>query len=101
MATIANLTAKSDGTMDGTLATLNVTAPISIIPNASKAKDSEPDFRVVSRKNGFALGAGWNRFSQNTGAEYVSVRSEDHTPELQTLMRISYTAFTFETKTLL
>ncbi|MGN6096615.1 MAG: DUF736 domain-containing protein [Bosea sp. (in: a-proteobacteria)] len=73
MATIANLTAKSDGTMDGTLTTLNVTAPISIIPNARKAKDSEPDFRVVSRKNGFELGAGWNRFSQNTGAEYVSV----------------------------
>src|SRR3546814_7656809 len=59
MATIANLTAKSDGTMDGTLATLNVTAPISIIPNARKAKD----------------------------------RSEEHTSELQSLMRISYAVF--------
>jgi uncharacterized protein (DUF736 family) len=73
MATIANLTVKSDGTMDGTLATLNVTAPISVIPNVRKAKDSEPDFRIISRKNGFELGAGWNRFSQNTGTEYVSV----------------------------
>lgn len=73
MATIANLTVKSDGTLEGMLATLNVTAPIAIIPNARKAKDSEPDFRVVSRKNGFELGAGWNRFSQATGAEYVSV----------------------------
>lgn len=73
MATIANLTVKSDGSMDGMLATLNVTAPISIVPNGRKTKENEPDFRIISRKNGFELGAGWNRFSQNTGAEYVSV----------------------------
>lgn len=73
MATIANLTVKPDGSMDGTLATLNVTAPISIVPNARKTKENEPDFRILSRKNGFELGAGWNRFSQSTGAEYVSV----------------------------
>ena len=73
MATIANLTVKSDESLEGTLATLTVTAPISIIPNARKSKEAEPDFRIVSRKNGFELGAGWKRFSQNTGAEYVSV----------------------------
>lgn len=73
MATIANLTQKADGTLEGTLATLNVTAPIAIVPNGRKAKDNEPDYRIISRKNGFELGAGWNRISQNTGAEYVSV----------------------------
>ena len=73
MATISNLTVKCDGSMDGTLATLNVTAPIWIVPNVRKTKENEPDFRIISRKNGFELGAGWNRFSQNTGAEYVSV----------------------------
>ena len=73
MATIANLTVKSDGSMEGTLATLTVTAPISIIRNGRKTKESEPDWRVVSRKNGFELGAGWDRFSQNTGAEYTSL----------------------------
>lgn len=73
MTTIANLTVKSDGTFEGSLTTLNVTAPIAIIPNTRKSKESEPDYRVVSRKNGFELGAGWNRFSQNTGAEYISV----------------------------
>lgn len=73
MPTIANLTLKADGSYEGTLATLMVTAPIAIIPNARKAKDSEPDYRVVSRKNGFELGAGWVRTSQTTGAEYVSV----------------------------
>lgn len=73
MPTIATLTVKSDGSLEGTLATLNVTAPISIVPNNRKSKESEPDYRVVSRKNGFELGAGWTRTSQGTGAEYVSV----------------------------
>lgn len=73
MATIATLTTKTDGSLEGTLATLNVTAQIAIVPNGRKSKDSEPDFRIISRKNGFELGAGWNRVSQNTGAEYISV----------------------------
>src|SRR3546814_6534754 len=103
MATIANLTVKNDGSLEGTLATLTVSAPIAIIPNARKAKESEPDYRIISRKNGFELGAGWNRFSQNTGAEYVSVslsapRSEEHTSELQSLMRISYAVFCLKKK---
>lgn len=42
MATIANLTVKADGSFEGTLATLSVTAPIAIIPNGRKVKDSEP-----------------------------------------------------------
>ena len=58
---------------EGTLTTLNVTAPIALVPNARKAKDSEPDYRIVSRKNGFELGAGWNRRSKNTGDDYISV----------------------------
>src|SRR5688572_3329015 len=73
MTTIATLTQKTNGSLEGTLATLNVTAQIAIVPNGRKTKDNEPDFRIISRKNGFELGAGWNRISQNTGAEYVSI----------------------------
>src|SRR4051794_15496129 len=73
MATIVTLTVKADGNLEGTLATLNVTAPIALVPNTRKAKDNEPDYRIVSRKNGFELGAGWNRISKNTGEEYISV----------------------------
>ena len=72
MATIANLTVKSDDSFEGNLATLTVSAPIAIIPNNRKTKDSEPDYRVISRKNGYELGAGWVKTSQ-AGAEYVSV----------------------------
>jgi len=73
MATIATLTQKADGNFEGTLTTLKVTAAIALVPNSRKAKDNEPDYRVVSRKNGFELGAGWNRISRNTGEEYISV----------------------------
>ena len=73
MATIANLTVKSDDSFEGNLATLTVSAPIAIIPNNRKTKDSEPDYRIVSRKNGFEVGAGWNRRNTRDGGEYVSV----------------------------
>ena len=42
MASIANLTVKDDGSLEGNLATLMVTAPIAIVPNGRKVKDSEP-----------------------------------------------------------
>jgi len=73
MATLATLTQKADGNLEGTLTTLNITAVIAILPNGRKTKDNAPDYLVVSRKNGFELGAGWNRISKNTGEEYISV----------------------------
>lgn len=73
MPTIATLNEKADGSFEGNLATLNVSAPIALVPNGRKMKDSEPDYRVISRKNGFELGAGWVRTSQQNGNEYVSV----------------------------
>src|SRR3546814_20114630 len=90
MATIANLTQKQDGSLEGTLATLNVTAQIALIQNTRKTKENEPDYRVISRKNGFELGAGWNRFSQNTGAEYISASLS--APEFGTIYGIFTTA---------
>ncbi len=73
MATIVTLTQKADGTFEGQLAILNVTAPIALVKNGRKAKDNEPDYRIVSRRNGFELGGGWNRASKATGDEYISV----------------------------
>ena len=72
MATIATLTQKNDG-YEGTLATLTVTAAIALIPNARKTKDNEPDYRIVSRKNGYEHGAGWNRTSKSSGEPYISI----------------------------
>ena len=73
MATIATLTQKPDGSFEGQLTTLSVAAPIALVRNTRKTKDNEPDYRVVSRRNGFELGAGWNRTSKNSGEDYISV----------------------------
>ena len=43
MATIANLTVKNDGSFEGNLATLTVSAPIAIVPNGRKSHENEPD----------------------------------------------------------
>jgi uncharacterized protein (DUF736 family) len=55
----------------GNLRTLNLRAPVEIVPNPRKTADKHPDFLVMSR--GFELGAGWNRESEATGEKYVSI----------------------------
>ena len=61
--TIANLTTKADGSMEGVFATLRVNAPIAVLPNAHKTREDAPDFRVINKRTGFEIGAGWNRVS--------------------------------------
>ncbi len=74
--TIASLTQKTDGTLEGVFATIRVNAPIAIVPNANKANEEAPDYRILHRKTGFEIGAGWNRISRQTGEEYLSVKIE-------------------------
>ncbi|WP_117196090.1 DUF736 domain-containing protein [Rhizobium terrae] len=74
--TIASLTQKTDGTFEGVFATIRVNAPIAIVPNASKTSEKAPDYRILHRKTGFEIGAGWNRISRQTGEEYISVTLE-------------------------
>ncbi|CUX67465.1 conserved hypothetical protein [Agrobacterium genomosp. 5 str. CFBP 6626] len=40
--TIATLTEKTDGTLEGVFATIRVNAPIALIPNVSKASEEAP-----------------------------------------------------------
>lgn len=74
--TIATLMQKTDGSLEGIFATIRVNAPIAIVPNASKSSDEAPDFRVIHRRTGFEIGAGWNRVARQTGEEYLSVKLE-------------------------
>ena len=74
--TIATLTQKTDGTLEGVFATIRVNAPIAIVPNAAKSSEEAPDYRVINRKTGFEIGAGWNRVARQTGEEYLSVKLE-------------------------
>lgn len=74
--TIATLTEKTDGSLEGIFATIKVNAPIALIPNAQKASEGAPDYRIIHRRTGFEIGAGWYRSSQRTGEEYLSVKLE-------------------------
>jgi uncharacterized protein (DUF736 family) len=74
--TIATLTAKDNGSFEGIFATIRVNAPIAVVPNENKSSGEAPDYRILHRKTGFEIGAGWNRISRQTGEEYVSVKLE-------------------------
>ena len=74
--TIATLTQKNDGILEGVFATIRVNAPIAIVPNAQKSSEEAPDFRVIHRKTGFEIGAAWARTARQTGEEYLSVKLE-------------------------
>jgi len=45
--------------------------PLHIVPNAEKAADGQPDFRVLSK--GSEIGAGWTRRAKSSGNDYVSL----------------------------
>ncbi len=74
--TIATLTAKTDGTPEGGFATIRGNAPIVLGPKANKASEEAPDYRIIHRRTGFEIGAGWNRIARQTGEEYLSVKLE-------------------------
>ena len=71
MPAIGQVTRHENGSFKGQLRTLSVRAEIDIVPNANKASDAQPDYRVLS--DGTEVGAGWIRRSETSGRDYVSL----------------------------
>jgi len=71
MPAIGYVTASDNGTLKGQLKTLSIRAEIVIAPNNRKANHVQPDYRVYS--GDVEIGAGWNRRSESSGNEYVSL----------------------------
>jgi uncharacterized protein (DUF736 family) len=71
MAAIGQVTRQDNGSFRGQLRTLSVRAEIDIVPNAQKASEAQPDYRVLSE--GIEVGAGWIRRSETSGRDYVSL----------------------------
>ena len=71
MASIRQVTRPSTGSFKGQLKTVSINAEIDIVPNAEKAADGQPDFRVLSK--GSEIGAGWTRRAKSSGNDYVSL----------------------------
>jgi uncharacterized protein (DUF736 family) len=71
MPAIGYVTKDEKGAFKGQLKTLSIRAEISIVANARKTSDAQPDFRVLS--GDIEIGAGWNRRSETSGKDYVSL----------------------------
>jgi uncharacterized protein (DUF736 family) len=71
MPAIGQVTKQSTGGFEGQIKTLSIRADIDIVPNNSKATDTQPDFRVLTQ--GVEIGAGWVRKGEVSGKEYVSL----------------------------
>ncbi len=71
MPAIGYVTRCENGSFVGQLRTLSIRAEVSIVPNARKAHDTQPDYRVLS--GDVEVGAGWNRRSESSGRDYVSL----------------------------
>ena len=70
--TIANLTAKADGSMEGVFATLRVNAPITLIPNANKTReDALEAWKIVKERNALWAEANrkWRKWGENTPSD--------------------------------
>ena len=62
---------------EGTLAMLNLTAPIKIEKNADKAADSQPDYRIFAGEIETEIGGGWIMTAKSSGRDYVSLTLAD------------------------
>jgi uncharacterized protein (DUF736 family) len=71
MATIGTVTRQPEGGFKGQLKTLSIRTDLSIVPNAGKSDDRQPDFRVYA--GGLEIGAGWTRTGRRSGEPYVSL----------------------------
>src|SRR3546814_9557360 len=98
----------------GRIRTLSLDVEIALIPAEHTDAENAPDYRVHhGNDDGPEIGAGWKRTGEKAG-DYVSLqiddpalaqpiranlfRSEEHTSELQSLMRISYAVFCLKKK---
>lgn len=71
MPAIGQVTKQINGGFKGQIKTLSIRADIDIVPNNSKAGDTQPDFRVLTQ--GVEIGAGWVRKGEVSGKDYVSL----------------------------
>ena len=71
MPAIGYVTKDENGAFKGQLKTLSIRAEISIVANARKTSDAQPDYRVFA--GDIEIGAGWNRRSEASSKDYVSL----------------------------
>ena len=62
---------------EGTLAMMNLSAPIRILKNTEKEMDGQPDYRIFAGETLTEIGGGWLRKAKSSGRQYVSITLSD------------------------
>jgi uncharacterized protein (DUF736 family) len=70
--TLGTFTKFDNGAYTGTLRTLHVTVPVSIVP-VDKMSDKAPDHRVYAGQR-HEIGAGWSQVAKSSGETYINLK---------------------------
>src|SRR3546814_2610681 len=89
MSVIGIFKPSKEGGWEGNLRTLGINERLRLVPNDDRSSDDAPAFRVMLGRQ--RIGDAWEACTQDG-------RSEEHTSELQSLMRISYAVFCLKKK---
>lgn len=73
---IGTFTKTETGIFEGRIQTLTFQADIRFLPVNDKAKDTMPDFRIVSTNDDIEVGAGWFKKAKS-GKSYISCKIDD------------------------
>ena len=77
MANALGYVTETETGFEGTLALMNMSAPIRIVKNAEKNSEKQPDFRVFAGQRSSDIGGGWMRKAISSGRKYLSLTLAD------------------------
>ena len=77
MANALRYVSETENGFEGTLAMMNLSAPIRLDRNTKKEMDGQPDFHIFAGETSTEIGGGWIRTAKSSGHEYVSITLAD------------------------
>lgn len=77
MANVLGYVTETKAGFEGTLAMMNLSAPISIRKNADKKVPAQPDYRIFAGEIETEIGGGWIVKAKSSGKEYISLTLAD------------------------
>lgn len=77
MANALGYVTETKGGFEGTLAMMNLSAPIRIEKNTEKAAEGQPDYRIFAGETSTEIGGGWTRKAKASGRDYISITLAD------------------------
>ncbi|MEL7452342.1 MAG: DUF736 domain-containing protein [Pseudomonadota bacterium] len=77
MANALGYVSETETGFEGTLAMMNLSAPLRIEKNVDKTTDAQPDYRIFAGDIRTEIGGGWIMTAKSSGKDYVSLTLAD------------------------